>query len=51
LARAAFTFRPSFALSSLAGYADDTKKSLFLRSIGVSFEALAHVSGQGPMYW
>lgn len=46
-----FSVRPSFVLPYQAGYTDEARDPLFLRSFGVPFWALARVFGKDPMHW
>lgn len=46
-----YQIRPSFVMPYMVGRTDDVEKALYLRSLGVSYDALAYVFGRDAMYW
>ena len=46
-----YQLRPDFVMPYMIGKTDEVEKALYLRGLGVSYEALSYVFGRDPMYW
>ena len=46
-----YQVRPSFVMPYMTGRTDEMEKALYLRRLGVPFEALAYVFGRNAMFW
>ena len=47
----AYQIRPSFVMPYMIAKTYDIEKALYLRRLGVPFEALAYVFGRDAMFW
>ncbi|NJK51634.1 MAG: hypothetical protein HC936_00635 [Leptolyngbyaceae cyanobacterium SU_3_3] len=49
--KAVYQIRPDSVLPYMVGLTDEVEKALYLRRLGVPFDALAYVFGHDPSFW